>query len=465
MLWGFILIVYTYLHQDYGNQLVLSRLDLLHALIRKGTFRIDDYQNTYDEAFAHGHYYCDKAPGVAFLAVPSFYLSSQILRETGVPLDSGGGWLVSSWMGTACSVAPIAALGCVFFYLSLLHFVSSRWAFLATVVIAFGTMTFPYATALLSHGAVIGLISIALWTLLPQCEANPRPLTRYRPIVGGFASGLAVSCEFDAALVAASVYILFCMRGRKAACLAACGSAPPLSLIPAYNWISMGTPFSLPYAHEAVHYEMSAGLYGIHAPNVGAALILLFSQHSGLFFWTPFLFLACFGYQDLYRRSPSLCLLCYVVPIMQVVVISGNYNVSAGFTFGARYLSPIVPLLALPAGIGASKAPWLGVFSGVLSVVATTGATIVNSMLIATTGSVLDYYRSEFRRGRIPHNLGAMLGLPPHWQMAPLIAFVAIGSYLLARRLGRSHPPADSLPISEKAPMAWRTRFCERPNE
>jgi len=42
--------------------MVLSRLDLLHALVVQHTFNIDAYQtNTVDKATSDGHFYCDKS--------------------------------------------------------------------------------------------------------------------------------------------------------------------------------------------------------------------------------------------------------------------------------------------------------------------------------------------------------------------------------------------------------------------
>ena len=62
--------VYAYFYQGGGwNQ--NSRFDLTRALVEQGTASIDDYQaNTGDKARVNGRFYCDKAPGVSFLAVP-----------------------------------------------------------------------------------------------------------------------------------------------------------------------------------------------------------------------------------------------------------------------------------------------------------------------------------------------------------------------------------------------------------
>ncbi len=451
MLWFLIALAYCYMHQvHFDNPMARSRLDLLHALVTKHTFSIDAYQwNTEDKSFANGHFYCDKAPGVVLLALPWFYLSSKILPAIGVPLESPDGSFVSSWISTAGSVGVITALGCVFLYLFLQEIIPARSALLCTFVMAFGSMAFAYATMLLSHGMVIGLICIALWCLVPPpttLGSDPAAEGRsfnIRIVGGGFACGLAIACEYDSALVVGGIVIVLLLRNCNRASAAITGAVPPLLLIPIYNWICLGTPFSLPYGHEAIFKEMNTGLYGIHYPQTENCIWLLFSPQRGLFFWTPFLLLAFIGYPFLYRSSPSLFWLCYLLPILQVVVMSGYYTVNAGQTLGPRFLSPIVPLLIIPAGIAAAKLPWIGFPCAILSIIEMAGATMVDarSPALATVldDKVITYYILEFQKGTVSHNLGALIGLKPHWQMVPLILTIVVGSCFLARHPAKEH--------------------------
>ena len=67
---GFGLIVsYAYFYQAGGwNQ--NSRFAMVRAIIERHTLQIDAYQlHTQDRAFWEGHYYSDKAPGAALLAL------------------------------------------------------------------------------------------------------------------------------------------------------------------------------------------------------------------------------------------------------------------------------------------------------------------------------------------------------------------------------------------------------------
>ena len=80
LIFGVIFFSYAYFYEGAGwNQ--NSRFDLVRAMVEQGTLRIDAYhENTDDKAFANGHYYSDKAPGLALLAVPVAEATRPLLR-------------------------------------------------------------------------------------------------------------------------------------------------------------------------------------------------------------------------------------------------------------------------------------------------------------------------------------------------------------------------------------------------
>src|SRR5207248_4649981 len=91
LLGAVLLTSYAYFYQGGGwNQ--NSRFDLVRAIIECHTLSIDAYHgNTQDKAFANGHYYSDKAPGVAFLAVPIALAMTPALRLARVDPESPNG--------------------------------------------------------------------------------------------------------------------------------------------------------------------------------------------------------------------------------------------------------------------------------------------------------------------------------------------------------------------------------------
>ena len=144
-----------------------------------------------------------------------------------------------------------------------------------------------------------------------------------------------------------------------------------------------------------------------------------------MFFWTPFLLLSFLGCARLHVKSRALFWLCYLVPLMQEVIMSGYWTTTAGNTLGARFLTPLLPLLILPAGIAASRAPRLGVALAVWSIAVTGGATLVDARLPADCDNpLLQFYTPEFLAGHFTHNLGEVVGLAGWWSMAPILLLV-----------------------------------------
>ena len=80
----------------------MADLAALHAVVIKQTMVIDDYHvYTGDKAFINGHYYSEKAPGVAVLALPAFGLTVLLQRMMGIDPDAARAWSASAWIATA----------------------------------------------------------------------------------------------------------------------------------------------------------------------------------------------------------------------------------------------------------------------------------------------------------------------------------------------------------------------------
>jgi len=441
VLWLIGILSYGYIHQrQYNNPMALSRLDLLHSIVLNGTVAIDLYENnTPDKSFAKGHYYCDKAPGTAALAFPGFYVAAKLLPLFGISVDSERGWMLSSWFCTLTSVGLITATGNVCLFLWLRKFSADRPALVATLAVIFGSMEFPYATMLMSHALVIGLISIALYFLQiglgpPARQIAPRSgRAIIKDLAAGVAGGLAVASEYSSALVVFGILVAVCGDSGKRAVIFALGAIPPLLLIPIYNFVCDGNPISLPYSHEAVFVENHVGFYGIHFPNIFNLTELLIGVNQGIFYWTPFFFLAYYGYMVLFCKSRLAFWLCYAIPVIHVIVISGYYTIAAGGMLGPRLLAPIVPLLALAASVGAMRLPRLALILALLSILLVSMATVVDAHLPIDYGGrfVVSYYIHQIYSGNVTHNLGMAFGLKGCLSIVPFLVVISMGvSYL-----------------------------------
>ncbi len=325
VLGGLLFFCLVYCHQKkFDSATPVARLDLLHALWEQHTVCIDAYHtNTPDKAVFNGHYYSDKAPGTVAVALPAFAVSTQILKLAKVPLESKTGWLVSSWIACAGSIALITALGGVALFAWLCHFVPPRPALVTVLALFLGAAPLPYSTMMFSHAMVVGLICIAIWALRlglgsptekegtegingctrppdgvaagwhdePATEprdnqalareppsanqqsnppsvstsppirpsTNPPPPPRYG--LAGFCCGLALASEFSSGLVMAGLLFWVLATDRHRALRFALAALGPLLLIPAYNWACFGHPLLLPYTFQASFPEMMHGIY------------------------------------------------------------------------------------------------------------------------------------------------------------------------------------------------------------
>ena len=115
-----------------------------------------------DLSFYRGHFYPAKAPGGAFIAVPAYFLIHGVEWIAGADPDNWWTLTLNAWLTSVLSVGLVSALGCVLFYGLALRLSGGRAmeSLLATLTFAFGTMFFPYGTALFEHN----IIAIALLT-------------------------------------------------------------------------------------------------------------------------------------------------------------------------------------------------------------------------------------------------------------------------------------------------------------
>jgi hypothetical protein len=187
---------------------------------------------------------------------------------------------------------------------------------------------------------------------------------------------------------------------------------------------------------------MKEGLYAIQWPDSATAFNLLFSPTRGLFFWTPFLLMAGFGYGALFERAPRMFWLTYLVPLLQIAVLSGRmWDWQAGPTLGPRLLAPMLPLLALPCAMGIMRWPRLGMVLAFCSILITTVATLTDACPSGEIYSPLtELHIPLLLRGQFSPNLGLVLGLPPYAAVALYYLILIAGFWWLWRLCGEPEP-------------------------
>ena len=265
---------YAYFYQAGGwNQ--NSRFDLVRAMVERGTVQIDVYEaNTGDKAFRDGHYYCDKAPGQSWLALPIYALL--VAFRGGEPdLEF---LTLSSYAVTVWTVALPSALGVAALWW-LLEILGYRPAIRLGICIAYGlgTLAWPYSTLFHGHQLAAALLLLA-FALLAAERRQPRSTSRSLFLAGNLL-GLAVVVEYQTALVVAvlTAYVLWWAPRRFWIWLVLPGAAWATALL-VYHWQAFGGPFTLPYEFSTQVHRHQGFFMGLGWPRPDAIWGLTFSN-------------------------------------------------------------------------------------------------------------------------------------------------------------------------------------------
>jgi hypothetical protein len=463
---GVLLCTYAWFHHDGGfNQ--NSRFDLTRALVERHTIRIDAYHgNTLDKAVRDGHVYCDKPPGVSLLGVPPYAAAFALERAAGADPDAPRPLAWAAWATRVVAVSTFGAL----LPLLLLVLVGPRCAPRHALVLAaglgLGTLAFPYSTVFYGHVVAAWCVFAAFALAYGVRHRGLAP----GPALGlaGLAAGAAIVTEYECALLVAllGLYLLAAPATRRGVAAFVLGAAPPLAGLAVYHTVAFGAPWSTGFVHEALpHWQRryGEGLYGLRTPDPQALWGLTLGARRGLFRQAPWLLLALPGLWALartrdHRAEAALVAAAFVV---MLGLNAALHSWEGGWTMGARYLIPVVPLLAFAAAFAAGRAARVAaaVLVPVSAFFMLAGAAVMPEVPIFVLRPLRDFLLPWFLSGRlsVPNpdanafNLGEALGLHGLWSLAPLLVLWAAGAALVVRL---APPGAAAVTTSPRAPSA-----------
>lgn len=414
-------------HSDGWNQGV--RLAELHAIVLKGTLRIDDYLSyTGDRALIAGHYYSEKAPAMTVMALPSFALAVAAEKLAGIDPEGDRGRRISEWIATAGSVGVIAALGGVAFFALMAARFDTSTAVISTFGVFLGSITFPYATALFAHAGTIGFLSMALWGALT-------PASSRRDVMAGIAAGLAVACEYPAILPGAALGLYLASVDLKRMLRFGLATLPAAALILLNNYAISGSPFKLSYGSNPLFPEIAAvNSYGFHLPDLAAIRAVLWGEYRGLIFWSPVMAMAIPGCYCLFRSDRRIAIMTTAACVMILLQVSAFYTWFGGNAVGPRYLAPALPFFGLAAACGIKRFPAMG---AILAVISIGVMGMVTAIAIDPPGDVLtplqSFYLARIEQHRFADNLGTRLGLPLWLSLIVLATVPAVAAWRLLK--------------------------------
>ncbi|MGI8441123.1 MAG: hypothetical protein ACR2NV_13185 [Thermoleophilaceae bacterium] len=344
----------------------LSHYVLIRALA-DGTPRIDRYEResmdksereTVDISFYAGHFYSNKAPGLAFLGLPMY----KLLEATGirpvVELASGRNAVIrilSVWAVTL----PAALL-----LLLVRHFANRAapgFGTAAAVTLGLGTLMLPYSLMLYTHVLAASLAFGAFALLWLERDRVPSVALVG---AGGTLAGLAVTTEYALALagVVLGVYAIsrnrnWIRRGLAYSTGAVLGVVPLLL----YNAWAFGSITHLSYsdalappgeAGQDVIGFHDVGFFGVGVPDPGVAVDVLFSPR-GLLVCTPVLVAGLIGIGGMYRRGWRAEAAVVASIALLFLAYNSAYQLDpfGGNAPGPRFLVAVLPFIAVPLAV------------------------------------------------------------------------------------------------------------------
>ena len=443
-----------------------SRLALTRALVERGSTIIDpDHATTGDKSFRAGHFYSDKAPGASLLALPAYALYYAATRVTGgelpavrvVPLDPAAelagqqpdpearqpgdrlvynqGHRTALYLARLLSTSLLAIAGLAALYLLARRQLAQGPAALLTLLYGLASPAFVYSTALYGHQPCADLLLLALAGVVLS------PRTARGGLFTGLCLGLAVVCEYPAAVPAALLTgFALLHRGPRFAGFVVLGGLPGAALLAVYHLAAFGHPLKTGYDFVYLA-EFAEGMrvnYGIHAPDPAVLQELLFGRFRGLFYLAPVLLLAAWGLLvQVFSPGPKdmsqstwptrqLAGLALLVIGFYLALNSGYYMWDGGAALGPRHCVPMLPFLAL------GLVPALRLVPGAVRIL---GAVSAAQMLAAAAaapeapqfGDPLWGHAWPLLFAGQPGyggatNLGRLLGLPGVFSLLPLLA-------------------------------------------
>ena len=384
---------YVYFYHDpgwNGN----SRLGLTFAMVEEGRLTIDSFHNqvgtfTKDKALYEGHYYTSKAIGSSLVAALFYYPLFRLENLLGFRLAIGE----LKYLLTFFSIGLPSALAGSLMYVICKQVTGNKLhSYVFAVAVNLGTMIYPFSVIFFAHQLVGALLFIAFFLIFQMKNGIGSPQKRILFLVG-FLLGFALITEYPVAPIVLFLTIYYFVvvftknlahRGM-AVILPALGALIPVALVLGYNVAVFGDPISTGYTHSADDWfleNQTQGLAGIGWPDPKVMYYMSVHPAFGLLWQSPVLIMSLIGMWFMWRvPGYKFEALISITSFFSLLILySGFYNWYGGWTFGPRYLIPMLTFMCLPLAF--LPRPW---FSGVVIL----GLISITGMFIATTSSII----------------------------------------------------------------------------
>ncbi len=404
-----------------------------------------------DLSFNNGHYYSAKAIGVPLLGIPVYWLIRNL-----TPLGDTSPFFALNIYAVRLFVTslPFSILGLVMFNLSRKMGIDRAKSLCMVLAYSLGTIALNHAMIFSGQqtAASFCFFSFAMIFSLKLITGKNKNAGVPYSLIAGLLAGIGALSDYTSMyIVLLLVIYLFSAKipfRHKISYII--GGLPCLILLALYNFHCFGSIFSFSYSHltnEAFMNGASEGLLGITLPKLSNIISILFSPSRGLFFIMPIFLYSVFGLLKMLKNKLFLpeAALIILIFLGYLFINGGFYGWHGGWTYGPRYLVPMLPFLALPIVFAGIHSIWffllflLSAFQVMLS------AFVFFHIPQEFVNPLFEVIIPFISAGFTAINFGNLIGLDDPVSFLPAIAVIVAIIFFLFRTFGQ--PEKKPVPI------------------
>lgn len=325
-----------------------SFIQLDWSIFASHSFGVNDSQAptnpvySMDDFFHDGTWYIASPPGLSFFSLP--LVAVGFITEGYSPF----GYV------QLLSEAFVALAGAISAYLlykiSRFYFNEKTSVFLG-FAFGFSTLLWPFATYYFQHDVSAMFVLAATYLALKVKRNQNSSLQSKLLLLCGLAAAGGLLVDYiDAVMIPfVAIYFLYTTRKLGRVLYFLGGAAVGVITIMAYNLAAFGNPLS----NSQNLYDGKPFLRDFSYPILQGLFMNFLSPYRGLFFYCPLIILAPVGYYLMIRkmkRDRPQILLLLTIMLSVVIPYSLWQDVTAGVSFGPRFLIPAIAFLILPVG-------------------------------------------------------------------------------------------------------------------
>jgi hypothetical protein len=375
----FFIIYIIFIHWEGWNG--ESSFSIVRAIVDENKLNIDNYFNyNLDRSYYNEHYYSNKAPGLAFLAIPTYntwkflYNLFSLNRFDSISYNQkfyyrdinnekvvlyvenvDNLYLVSQVLITIFVNSMYSSLLILLIYKFSRIFLRNEGERLVVIIaLALGTLILPYSVVFFTHVPSAFLIFFSFYFLFDSVR---RKADNKRLLLAGVLAGFSVVVDnLSIFILAGLVFYLFLFKRKNFLVLFLIGIF--LGILPQllYNFIIFRNPLEFTYKYmdpaiwSSTDFIKETNTLGFKLSfNPYLLLKLLIDPYRGFFFYSPVLLISLIGFWLMrigYKRELFFILFTFSLLLYVNSIFWGWWGGSG--QFGPRYLTMITPFFCLP---------------------------------------------------------------------------------------------------------------------